>query len=277
VDFGYTEVMTDAEANRYGTQFGEILTKRSDQLCQKMKQRNHLHALKKNSNSAQKTHRIHQYNLGRQKLSKAKQKSTASLKQEINQAINQLIKTDNPGIFLTEDLSHLFIYNKSKVMNRRFSSWLRGEIQDRISFKALVKGFHHEQVNPAYGSQTCPKCDFVDSKNRIADKFTCLHCRHEDIADRVAAENYARRYGDPEISQYTPYREVKTILLDRFHRRLEAEQSVTVPGRTLETVSGMHPHNPVETDNVITGRATSRQNRAVNQRAKQNEYVSIRF
>ena len=73
------------------------------------------------------------------------------------------------------------------------------------------------------------------------------------------------------------YGEVKTILLERFHRRLEAEQSVTVPGRTLETVSGMNPPNPVETVNVIAGRESSRQNRAVNQRAKQNEYVSIRF
>jgi putative transposase len=270
VDFGYTEVMTDAAANRYGTQFGKILTKRSDQLCQKMKQRNQLHALEKNNSSPQKARRIRRYNLGRQKLNCTKQKSTASLKCEINQAINQLIKTTNPDIFITEDLSHLFFHNKSKVVNRRLSSWLRGEIQDRISFKALAEGFRHEQVNPAYGSQTCPKCGFVDSKNRMADKFMCLDCRHEDIADRVAAQNYAKRYGDPEISQYTPYREVKTILLDRFHRRLEAEVSATVQGRTLETVSGMNPPNPIEIENIIAGRESSRQNRTVNQRAKQN-------
>jgi hypothetical protein len=141
----------------------------------------------------------------------------------------------------------------------------------------LAEGFRHEQVNPAYGSQTCSKCDFVDRKNRTADKFRCLHCRHEDIADRIAAENYARRYGDQQISLYTPYREVKTILLDRFHRRLEAEQSVTVPGRTLETVPGMNPPTPVEIENIIAGRELSHQNQTVNQRAKQNEYVSIHF
>jgi hypothetical protein len=55
------------------------------------------------------------------------------------------------------------------------------------------------------------------------DSFTCTHCGHEDIADRVAALNYAGRYGDQEIGQYTPYCQVKTILLDRFHRRLEME------------------------------------------------------
>jgi IS605 OrfB family transposase len=225
----------------------------------------------------QKAHRIRQYNLGRQKLTRTKQKSTTALKCEINQAINQLIKTTHPAILITEDLSHLFSYDKSKNVNRRLSSWLRGEIQDRIAFKALAEGFRHEQVNPAYGSQACPKCDFVDSKNRIADRFTCLHCRHEDIADRIAAQNYAKRYGDPEISLYTPYREVKTILLDRFHRRLETELSVTVPGRTLETVPGMNPPNPVEIENIIAGRESSRENRAVTQRAKQDKYVSIRF
>lgn len=275
VDFGYTEVMTDAEGNRYGECFGKILTKRSDELCRKMKKRHQLHALAKSTPN--KTSQLHRYNLGRQKLSRVKQKSKTSLKCEINRAINQLIKTKKPAILITEDLSHLFTYEKSKAVNRRLSSWLRGEIQERISFKALAEGFRHEQVNPAYGSQSCPKCDFVDSKNRIADRFKCLHCGHEDISDRVAAMNYARRYGDPEIMRYTPYREVKTILFGRFHRRLEAEQSATVPGRTLETVPELHSQSPVERENIIAGRGHLHQNRTVNQRAKQNKHVSTRF
>ncbi len=129
-------------------------------------------------------------------------------------------------------------------MNRRLSSWLRGKLQDRIAFKALAEGFRHEQVNPAYGSQSCPFCEFVDHRNRKNDRFQCLHCGHEDISDRIAALNYARRFGDPEIGRYTPYRQVKTILLDRFHRRLETGQPVTVPGRTLETVMEMRPPSP---------------------------------
>jgi IS605 OrfB family transposase len=142
---------------------------------------------------------------------------------------------------ITEDLSHTFVYDKSKKVNRKLSSWLRGKLQDRISFKALAEGFRHEQVNPAYGSQSCPSCEFVDYRNRTGDHFKCLYCGHEGRADRVAALNYARRYGDHEIGQYTPYRQVKTILLGRFHRRLEAEQSVTVPGRTLDTVVEINP------------------------------------
>ena len=104
-----------------------------------------------------------------------------------------------------------------------------------------MEGFHHEQVNPAYGSQTCLCCDFVDSRNRSYDMFKCTYCGHEDKADRVAAVNYAKRFGDQEIGLYTPHSQVKTILLARFHRRLETGQPVTVQGRTLETVSKVYP------------------------------------
>jgi Putative transposase DNA-binding domain. len=39
-----------------------------------------------------------------------------------------------------------------------------------------AEGFRHEQVNPAYGSQTCIRCGFVDAGNRNGDRFKCLHC-----------------------------------------------------------------------------------------------------
>ena len=68
----------------------------------------------------------------------------------------------------------------------------QGKIRDRIAFKALAEGFRHEQVNPAYGSQTRPSCDFVDKENRKNDLFMCLNCGHGDQSDRVAALNYAK-------------------------------------------------------------------------------------
>lgn len=241
VDFGYTEVMTDTYGNTYGKQFGNILTKRSNDLHQKMQRRSKLYSLKKKHYFSQKARSICKHNLGKKKFIRKQQAQVATLKCEINRAINKLIKTKQPTLLITEDLSHLFKYNKPPSVNRKLSSWLRGEIQNRVSFKALVEGFHHQPVNPAFGSQTCPLCDFVDSKNRLGDKFKCLHCRYEDASDKVAATNYAKRYDDQKITLYTPYREVKTILLDRFHRRLETEQSVTVPGRTLDIVEEMHP------------------------------------
>ena len=219
VDFGYTEVMTDTEGLRYGKQFGTILNRTSDSLSQKMQKRHKLHALEKKQRDAnpQRASHVRKYNLGKEKHFATMRKSKATLEKEINTGINQLVRTKHPSLIITEDLRHPFVYDKSKKLNRKLSSWLRGKLQDRISFKALAEGFRHEQVNPAFGSQSCPSCEFVDHRNRIGDNFMCLYCGHEAKADRVAALNYARRYGDHEIGQYTPYRQVKTILLGRFH------------------------------------------------------------
>ena len=158
-------------------------------------------------------------------------------------------------------------------MNREQSVWLNGTIQQRVVFNALAESFRHEQVNPTYGSQTCPCCDFVDHRNRKKDRFTCVHCGHEDIADRVAAENYARRLGDREIELYTPYSEVKTILVGRFHRRLEMGQPMTVQGRTLETVNLVHPPPCRDNDKVIAGRAkSSKTGRSIRERNTVNTF-----
>ena len=103
----------------------------------------------------------------------------------------------------------------------------------------MIKGFDHQQVNPAYTSQTCPSCGFVDASNRCnhnKDQFVCQHCKTEGHSDVFAAINLKARYFDREITRYTPYREVKKILLERFHHRLEPKQLVTVSGRILDTL-----------------------------------------
>lgn len=238
VDFGYSEVMTDTAGYRYGMQFGKILTKTCDERNKKMQKRHKLHAIHKKQikKYSKKQAKIFKYNLGVKKLNKKSKQRKISLEREINTAINDLLKNKKPSILITEDLSHNFSYNKPKSINRKLSSWLRGKLQERVVFKALAEGFRHEQVNPAYGSQTCFCCDFVNYKNRNGDRFKCLNCGHEDISDRVAAMNYLKRFGDETIGRYMPYSQVKTILLSRFHRRLEAGQPATVPGKTLETV-----------------------------------------
>ncbi len=276
VDFGYSEVIVDTQGIRYGTQFGKILTKVSDTRHKKMQKRHKLHAIQKNLIGTKKSSNILKYNLSRKKLNKEAKKAKSSLEREINTAINNLLKNKKPSIVITEDLSHCFSYNKPKCVNRKLSSWLRGKLQERVEFKALAEGFRHEQVNPAYGSQTCTQCDFVDHRNRINDKFKCLNCRHEDIADRIAAVNYFRRFGDEEIGRYVPYSQVKTILLNRFHRRLETGKPVTVPGRTLETVSDVNLQTFFEIENLSQPGELFRY-RTVNQRAKQNKHVLTRF
>jgi len=271
VDFGYSEVMTDTQGVRYGTEFGTTLTKVSDDLSHKMKKRHKLHSLEKKQriSNIKQAKRLRKYNLGKKKQNSKSQRVKATLEKQINTSINQLIRTKNPSILVTENLRHAFTYDKPKKVNRRLSSWIRGKLQDRIAFKALAEGFRHEQVNPAYGSQSCPHCEFVDQGNRSGDRFQCLHCRHENTADRIAAMNYARRLDDPEIGLYTPYSQVKIILQDRFRRRVEMGETPDCSGQDSRNRNRDVSTVPIETENVAAGREKSRKNRTVNQRAKQ--------
>ena len=255
IDFGYTEVMTDTQGESYGKELGKILTRSTTERHEKMQKRHKIHALEKKYRQTNpvKARNLRKNNLGRKKLENKTTRIQQTIEREINTAINELVEKRAPSILVTENLRHSFTYNKTKNANRKFSSWVRGKIQDRIVFKALAKGVRHEQVNPAYGSQSCPFCEFVDHRNRNGDGFKCLFCGHEDISDRIAALNYARRYGDQEIGLHMSCNQVNTILQSRFHRRLEGEQSLTVPGRTLETVLQAHSQ-PVRDITITAGR-----------------------
>jgi putative transposase len=242
VDFGYTEVMTDNDGRHYGNDFGSILQTGSDKLKQKMQKRHKLHALqKKYAGSSSLHHRkkaknINRFNLGRKKLKDCQQKLQATIQRTMNQAFNELAEK-KPSVVVSESLSHVFDYRFPKDVNRRLSAWVKGKLHERLKFKALAKGFGHSQVNPAYSSQTCLPCGFVDRKNRNGDRFKCQHCGYVEHSDRVAAMNLKSRYSDREISRFTPYREVKRILLDRFHRQLETKKLGTVNGRIPDTSS----------------------------------------
>ncbi len=249
IDYGYTEVLTDTQKTHYGTDFGTIMSAYSDQQNAKDRRRNKLRALAKNAHSFAKSRRIRKNNLREAKTERRRQRQKTTVVRVINTALNTFLRTRKPSVVITEELSGAFKYNKGKTWNRRLSSWARGTVQDRTSFKVLACGACHEIVNPAYGSQNCPNCWFVDEKNRSGDRFKCLQCKYEGHADWISTINYLHRLQDSEIHLYTPYRQVKVILMDRYNRRLESpietpleyfrriSLPATVPGRTLDTVS----------------------------------------
>ena len=224
LDFGYSEVATDQHGNTYGNGLGAILTAAADFRTEKGRKRNQLRALAKKYKAQgkhPKARRILKNNLGSQKWNAQQNKTKIRLDNEINQAFNQ-VKAQQ---VITEDLTQVF---KRKPLppkvNNRLSGWVKGSLKKRIEFKALVKGFDHQTVNAAYSSQTCPKCDFVQSDNRKGDRFLCGHCRFEGKADQVAGMNLERRVDDREIRRYTPYRQVKAILQARFQRSMEVRK-----------------------------------------------------
>jgi putative transposase len=244
-DVGLTEVLVDDEGNHYGKELGDTLKKASGRLNEKGKRRNKLHALAKKydqQGKKAKARNIRRRNLGDKKSQELKRRTKVTITNQINRAINEMIKTRQPKIIVTEKLDFRG-KAKSKNISRRVSYWHRSTLKDRFEFKASVAGCCRKQVNPAYTSQTCPLCGYLEKANRQGDVFQCLKCEHRGHADQIAAQNLKSRYYDREITLYTPKETVKEILLKRYNARLERRnasssdekiRTVTVPGQTLE-------------------------------------------
>ena len=236
VDAGLSEVFTDEAGNRYGTGLGRLIYEESDRILTKNRRRNKLYQLAEKHSRAgrlQKAGNIRRFNLGQKKQKAQRRRNQIELERQINTALNQLFRQRQPTILVTEKLD-LRGKAKSKKLSRQVSLWPRGILQERTDFKALATGCCRKQVNPAYTSQMCPHCGFVNGKNRNGDRFKCLNCGHEQDADRVAAMNLKARRTDPDITLWTPKERVKIILLDRFAAGHCAQHSGAVVCR-LET------------------------------------------
>ena len=75
-------------------------------------------------------------------------------------------------------------------LNRSIQSSRWGRIREVLSYKCQLAGVTLVTVNPAFTSQTCPKCGHVAAGNRESQAvFQCVACGHEDNADINAATN----------------------------------------------------------------------------------------
>lgn len=77
---------------------------------------------------------------------------------------------------------------RSRRMNRRLSSWPRGELHRQIEYKAALAGVPVIKVNPAWTSKTCPACG-ARRRDRVGQDFVCSVCDWEMDRQHNAACN----------------------------------------------------------------------------------------
>lgn len=246
LDAGTTEVFMDELGTAYEPTFGATLKEKSQQILRTGQARNKAHALRKTS-SKYKARRIRKYNLGRKKLEARYRKGRVRVQQQTSRAIRLVAQKRSPNTIVTERLD-IRGKAKSKHMSRVVTNWQRKILKEKLEFLALVEGFHHKQVNPAFSSQMCPTCLFVYADNRKGDRFQCLYCGYREHADRVAAINLRARASDPDITIYTPKSVVKDILDRRFIASLQKQGKAppalrSVSGRTGEHLLGSPERN----------------------------------
>lgn len=215
VDKGYTEAFVDSDGKVHGENFGAVLTRYSDQTATTNSQRNKLHALEKKHRKAGhlvKADRIRQHNLGRKKIDARRERAQKHLRTIAFQSAHTLI--DKAGVVASEDLTSSIAKKQQwSKFNRRMSSWAKGTLADALDSVCTQRKAKHILVNAAYTSQMDSANGLLEGK-RVGDKF---YRANGDViqADHNAALNALARLGDEEISRFTPYLEVRRILLAR--------------------------------------------------------------
>jgi hypothetical protein len=235
IDKGYTEAFTDSDGVAHGEAFGKVLTEYSDKASATGKARNKLYALEKKHREAGRTTKadnIKRCNLGRIKLDGRKDRAHKRLRTIAYQSAHAIV--DKAAVVISEDLTAPITKKQVwKRYNRRMSAWAKGVLADALDSVCTQRQATHRLVNAAYTSQMDSVTGLLEGK-RVADKF---YRANGDVlqADHNAALNVLRRYEDTEITRFTPYQEVRRILLARSPAQL------SVNGHELQAMSVYQP------------------------------------
>lgn len=113
-------------------------------------------------------------------------------------ASKRLADAPNISVIAFEDLAYIRRQARkgTKTGRRRrnmLNQWPFAQLQEYTAYKAARNGVRTVMVDPAYTSQKCNRCGYVDKRNRNHARFDCLRCRHSDNADHNAALNIRDR------------------------------------------------------------------------------------
>lgn len=118
---------------------------------------------------------------------------------DINHCVAKALVDSHPSktLFVIEDLKTM---RKALIRSRREQrytqvSWAYADLRNVLDYKAKLKGDKIFSVNPAYTSQTCPRCGHTEqaNRNRKTHTFCCRNCHFKVNDDEVAAINLFRK------------------------------------------------------------------------------------
>ncbi|MEQ8173219.1 MAG: zinc ribbon domain-containing protein, partial [Candidatus Eremiobacterota bacterium] len=139
-------------------------------------------------------------------------KLRAHLKNEVRRIINKIIRLYKPGKIIVEKLNFTSP-NLSKRLNRILSKFGKREIENKFQSVSEELGIEIQYVNPAYTSQECSRCGYIDKGNRKdREKFVCKLCNLKLHADVNGARCCLKRSSLKEVSIYKSKKSVLCIL-----------------------------------------------------------------
>jgi len=162
------------------------------------------------------------------------QKQLSKRYEEKNRSKNtkKLQKKQNKIYKKVKNIKEDFFHKTSKDMTKNFDritvenldirKMIEGDIKhlrksiSEVSWNSLIEKLKYKtelynkilvQINPAYTSQRCHPCGYIDRKNRKTQSvFKCISCGHEDHADKNASKNILD-YDNWSLEQMTRWEE----------------------------------------------------------------------
>lgn len=144
------------------------------------------------------------------------------IRSEIGRLMNLIVEMKRPARFVVERLN---FQNPglSARMNRLLQNCGRKVFRNKLKDLEERFGITSEEVNPAYTSQSCSKCGYVDRRNRPSQaKFRCLWCGSKKHADVNAGCNIGHRRSEPIGSVWVARDVVLRDLVAGFSARFPA-------------------------------------------------------
>lgn len=175
----------------------------------------------RSSGNVAKADSIKLHNLGRKKIDARKERVQKQLCTLAFQSAHTLV--DKAAVIVSEDLTSPIAKKQQwKRFNRRMSSWAKGTLAEALDSVCTQRKAKHVLVNAAYTSQMDSANGLLQGK-RVGDKF---YRANGDVlqADHNAALNVLARLDDSEVTRFTPYKEVRRILLARSPAQLSVNR-----------------------------------------------------
>jgi hypothetical protein len=224
VDKGYTEAFADSDGDFHGTGFGATLRAFSDATHTTGRARNRLYAIEQKHREGGRTakaDRIRLNNLGRKKIDTRRARTQKHLRTIAFQAAHRIV--DKAAAIGAEDLTSPIARKQAwKGFNRRMGFWAKGVLAEALESVSKQRGACLVHVASAYTSQIDSQTKRLEGR-RVGDRF--YHVSGDvSQADTNAAVNVKDRMRDPDIGRYTPYRDIKRILLSRSPAQLSVNR-----------------------------------------------------
>lgn len=117
---------------------------------------------------------------------------------DVNHCVSKALVENNPEgtLFVLEKLEGVRTATEHVNVKDRYItvSWAYYDLEQKLMYKALKNKQLVVKVDPAYTSQTCPKCGHTEKANRNKKNhiFCCKNCGYRSNDDRIGAMNLHR-------------------------------------------------------------------------------------